>query len=251
MSFNITGKLEINLLDADTSPQKVSEFVIKHRIPAIVASPEYMAPLAAHRGAMGGRYQLIAALDFHRGVNWGMDKLFRANPDFIIADGFDILLTPGKTEVESKNEMRSIFEYLKGNRPLCNIRWCLKMHSAKIEETVGILKNMKKFPPAFVRVDHHLEIPQVTADKLKSAASIIREQVPFPIKVCGNIDLETLNKLEEEVNIKRFDVSMKQAESIIRTLKMESMPDDMPTPKPVQKGPAVKRVGNIGRIRLK
>lgn len=248
MSFQITSKLEVNLLDADTSPQRVSDFVIKHRIPAIVAAPEYMAPLAAHRAAMGGRHQLIAALDFPKGVNWGMDKLFRANPDFVIADGFDVLLTPGRTEVESKNEMRSIFEYLKANRPLCNIRWCLKMHSAKLEESVGILKNMKKYPPAFVRIDHHLEIPQVGIGRLTNAIGSVRENVPFPIKVSGNIDLKLLTKLSEEVNVKRFDVSMKQAETIVRALKLESIPADMPPPKPVPKGPAVKQNG--GRIRL-
>ena len=121
MNPQITSKLEINLLDATTTPQIASDFAIKYRIPAIVCSPEYVSPLLIHRAMMGGGYKIIAALDFPKGANYAMDKLFRANPEFVGADGFEILLSAGKTEIASKNEMKAIHSYLKANRPISDI----------------------------------------------------------------------------------------------------------------------------------
>lgn len=249
MSFQITSKIEINLLNTKTSSQHASQFAIKQKIPAIVASPEYIAPLAAHRAVMNGGYKLICALDFPKGSNFAMDKLFRANPDFIAADGFDILLSSGRSEVELRNEMKSIYEYLKNNRPLCDIRWCLNMHRST-SEVEGILKNMKKFPPSFVRVDPHLDIPNVDIDKLKKHVDFIKEHVPFPIKLSGNIALETLEAFKDNPAVKRFDVSMQQADQIIYNLKLSSQPkqdnkakQDDESKMPDNKGPAVKKIG--------
>lgn len=248
MNPQIVSKLEINLLDATTTPQVVSEFSLKYKIQAIVASPEYIAPLVVHRAAMGGKYKIISALDFPKGANYSMDKLFRANPDFVGADGFEILMSTNKSEIEFKNEMKAIHSYLKANRPLSEIRWCLRMHTVDNKETLGIIKNMKLFPPSFVRVDPHLETPISTVDKLKAHAAVINEVVPYPIKLSGNIGLEELQALSEVKGVKRFDVTMKQAEQIVQKLKIEAATQ---RPEPERKpGPAVKRVGNTKRIRL-
>jgi hypothetical protein len=250
MSSQITTKLEINLLDAKTTPQIVSEFAIKYKAQAIVAAPEYIAPLVAHRAIMGGNYRLICALDFPKGANYAMDKLFRSNPDFIGADGFEILLSTGRTEIESKNEMKAIYSFLKANRPLADIRWCLRMHTADAAEVEGILKNMAKFPPSYVRVDPHRETPAATVEKLKQHVKTVGKHVPYPIKLSGNITLEALQELQGERGVKRFDVSMKQAEAIVRLLKIEAQAVTPVSQQPKKKGPAVKKVGNVGRIRL-
>lgn len=218
MSLQATTRFEINLLNAKTKPQYVCEFARKHKIPALVASPEYIAPLIAYRAMSSSGFKIICALDFFKGDNFAMDKLFRSNPDFVAADGFDILLSPGRSEVESKNEMKSIYEYLKANRPLSEIRWVLNMHKST-DEVVGILKNMKNFPPSFVRVDPHLELPKIDIATFKEQISLIREHVPYPIKIGGNIDLAVYNEFKDDRNVKRFDVSMDQMETIVRGLK--------------------------------
>jgi hypothetical protein len=248
MNSQITSKLEINLLDATTTPQIVSEFAIKFKIPAIVSSPEYIAPLISHRAMMGGQYKIISALDFPKGTNYAMDKLFRANPDFVHADGFEVLLSAGKSEIQSKNEMKAIHSYLKANRPLSEIRWVVRMNTADPEETNGILKNMKNYPPSFVRVDPHLVTPRATVEALASQVEQVGASVPYPIKVSGNIDIDRLEALKGLKGLKRFDVSMKQAEAIVQALKIEAA-SARPSPK-VKPGPAVKRVGNTKRIRL-
>jgi len=248
MSYQFTSKLEINLFNPKTNPQFVSDFAIKYKIPTIVAAPEYIAPLVVHKVTMGGTYRLICALDFPKGTNYAMDKLFRTNPDFVGADGFEILLSTGKTEIESKNEMRAIHGYLKANRPLADIRWCLRFHTKSEKELSGILKNMKKFPPSYVRVDQNLESPSINTERFKKDIELIRGFVPYPIKLSGNVDLKVLQQYKDERGVKRFDVTVEQAEAIVRTLKMEASAKRLaPEPK---KGPAVKKVGNVGRIRL-
>jgi hypothetical protein len=244
MSFQVTSKLEVNLLNTKTSPQIASDFAIKNRVPAIVAAPEYVAPLIAHRSMMGGGYKIICALDFPKGSNFAMDKLFRANPDFVAADGYDILLSTGRSAIESRNEMKAIHSYLKANRPLCDIRWCLRMHAPDAtDEVIGILKNMSKHPPSFVRVDPHLDTPNSDLDKLLAHVALIKEHVPYPIKIGGNVTPEVMKAFEEERTAKRFDVSMDQAVAILNELKA-GVKTNAPVPESEpQKGPAVKNTG--------
>jgi deoxyribose-phosphate aldolase len=249
MSFQIANKLEVNLLNSNTKPEYVSEFVLKNRIPAIVAAPEYIAPLVAHRAVRNGPYKIICAVDFPSGSNFGMDKIFRTNPDFVGADGFDFLLSSNRTDVELHNEMMAIYNFIKGNRPFSQIRWVLKLRTHK-DAGLSALKHMAKAPPAFVRLNSELEVPKIGVTKHREYIKLARKQVPYPIKVCGNVDLNLIDKLANEVNVKRFDVSLNQAEAIIRELSNKTAaPRTTPT-SPQPQGPAVKKVGNVGRIRL-
>jgi len=176
--------------------------------------------------------------------------LFRANPDFVGADGFEILLSDGKTEVESKNELKAIHSYLKANRALVDIRWCLRMHTVDEVRTRGILKNMKLFPPSFVRIDPHLETPRADVEKMKAQVALIQEFVPYPIKISGNVNAAMIKELQDIRGVKRFDVSMKQAEAIAHELKLTARALLPESTTPTKKGPAVKQVGTAGRIRI-
>jgi hypothetical protein len=249
MSFQIANQLEVNLLSANTKPEYVSEFVLKNRIPTIVAYPEYIAPLVAHRAIRNGPYKIICAIDFPAGSNFAMDKIFRSNPDFVGADGYDFLLSTNRTDIELYNEMMAIFRFIKGNRPMSQIRWALKMHTHK-SQGLSALKHMKKVPPAFVRLNSELEVPKLGVTKHREYIKLASKQIPYPIKVCGNVDLTLIEKLTGEANVKRFDVSLDQAEAIIRELSNRSTAPRTPPTAPQPQGPAVKKVGNIGRIRL-
>lgn len=215
MKFQITGKLEVNLLDSKTNPVFVSEFLIKNRIPAVVVSPEYVTQLVLHRASRRGQYKIICALDFPKGGKFALDKIYHANPDLASADGFEILLTRARTGIESKNEMKALFGFLRMNNSLAEIRWCLGALTRSDEDTVSILKNMGGFPPSFVRIDSHLETPRATIEKHQSLIELFREHVPYPIKVSGNVDLETIQTLK---GVKRFDVSIEQAEALVREI---------------------------------
>lgn len=239
----ILSKLELNILDAKTKPEYVSDFVLKNRIPAIVASPEYVAQLSAQRAVRRGQYKIICALDFPRGENFSMDKVWRSNPDLVEADGFDILVSIKRSEIEIGNEMKALYEFLKMNKPMSEIRWCLRMHTAP-EESLKIIKHIKNYSPTFVRVDPHLSLPKLGVKKHKDHLKTVSELTPFPIKVSGNVDLSLIEKLTKA---KRFDVSLEQAEAIVKALPYT--PATQPASFPKSNVPAVKK-GKFNRIRI-
>lgn len=216
MKFQITSKLEVNLLDSTKNAEFVSDFLVKNRIPVIVASPEYIAHLVAYRAARRGQYKIICALDFPGGTNFAMDKIYRSNRDLASADGYDILLTNRRNEIESNNEMKTLHSFFKMNNSFVDIRWCLGALTRSDNDITKILASVKKYPPSYIRTDNHLVTHLATLEKHKEIVAKISEAVPFPIKVSGNIDLEMIQALSGSVS--RFDVSIDQAASIIKEI---------------------------------
>ena len=106
MNYDITGKLEINVINNITNPVVASDFAFKYRCPAVVAKPEYVAQLMTIRAMQQGQYKFIAAIDFPAGKKFALYKFKGYNSNFLACDGYDILLTSVKNEVESRNEIK-------------------------------------------------------------------------------------------------------------------------------------------------
>lgn len=213
MKFQVTGKLEINLLNSKTDPGFVSDFLVKNRVPTVISAPEYIAQLITHRAARRGQYKIICALDFPVGNKFALDKIYHAHPDLAAADGYEILLTRGRSGIESRNEMKALYEFLKMNNAMLDVRWCLDALTRRDEETISILKNMTGFPPSFVRIDSNLVTPKASIEEHRRLIDLVREHVPFPVKVCGNVNLKTIEALDD---VKKFDVSLEQAEALVK-----------------------------------
>jgi hypothetical protein len=218
MKFQITSKLELNLMQSGTNPQYATDFAIKNRVPAIVAPPGFIGPLNVQRSIKAGQFKIICTLDFQKGNAFAMDKFRDIDNDFRMADGFEILLCRDRTEIETRNEMKVLYEFLRQIDPGLEIRWCLGMYSRPEAQAIAALKVMKGWPPSYVRTDQHLIIPNVNAERHMAAAKVIRgNENPYPIKVSGNIDLGTIEAIMAgDSNIKRFDVSIDQAVAIVK-----------------------------------
>jgi len=235
MNPQLAGRLELNIFNPNTNPQYVSDLVIKNRIQTIVTKSEYVAELITHRSARNGQYRIICTIDFPDGRNFAMDKLKRSHPDFIAADGFEILLSPDKTEIEARNEMKAIFEFIKMQNRLAEIRWCLGSYYRDGDDAERILKNMKMYPPSFVRTDPHLKIPNIGIDEHIEAIKRIQSFIPYPVKVSGNVDLELIHALDE-YKVARFDISVDQFKKSVVDLKVEDV-----VPDPVSKLDGVRK----------
>lgn len=216
MDFQVTSRLELNVVKASTNTQHVADLASRYRIPALVVEPSYVAPLMTYRSMSGSRYKIICAIDFPTGQNFAMDKLKRSNPDFTAADGFEILLSNDRSEVELRNEMKSLYEFIKMQNRLLEIRWCLGAYHRNESNLEYAVRNMVKYPPSYVRVDSHVDLPKVELEQHEQAINSIREQVQYPIKVSGNVDLELFKKLETKVA--RFDVNVDQLNQIVYDL---------------------------------
>lgn len=221
MKFQTTSKLELNIIKSSMHPNAVSDFAIRNRVPVIVASPEHVGALVQLRAVKNGQYRIICAVDFPAGRGFAMEKLKGLNEDFQLADGYEILLSPDRTEVESRNEMKALHGFLKQINPLVEIRWCLAAHSRPEENSLGILKSMQQAAPSYMRIEPHVKLPNVGVDEHKAFVAKAKEQVPYAIKISGNVDLDLIRSFAEDRQVKRFDVDIDQAVALVKALEDE------------------------------
>jgi len=225
--IQVTRRFEINVLTPDTDFRTVSTFAIKHRVPAVVIAPEFAPMVLTDRSAKNGQYQVIAAIDFPDGKNFCLAKFNTMNVMSLEVDGMDLLLTRGKTEIESRNEAKAIREFLRGSvNPTLDIRYVYGYYTRKWPEVENLIKATEAYPPNSIRLDQHLELPNIDVDDHVEAVKKIKEHTPKPIKVSGNVDLETIERLVEIDNRIKFDVTIKQAMSIIKQLEANNNAED-------------------------
>ena len=217
--YNITGKLEINMISPEIDPAATSNFALKHRCPAIVMNPEFVPAMLVDRSAKSGQYKIIAAIDFPNGKNFALDKLKHIDPMGLEVDGMDILISQHRTEIDIMNELKTLTEFIRGSiNPAMSIRVVLKSYSSKWEEIQHCFEAIKKYGPNMVRIDQHLELPKIGLAEHVDCIEKLRQAVSKPLKISANVDLETIETLSKlEKNIK-FDVTPKQAHSIINEL---------------------------------
>lgn len=161
MLHSITTKFEINITDTNVDPVAAADFAQRNRCPAVVVSPEYIAQTVNNKIAKRGNYSIIATVDFPKGQRFSLEKLNRSGDDIGAAEGYDVLLSTHRSQVECNNEMRAILQFLKSLNPVVDLRWSLRMHTDSDEDSRKVLTNLTKHPARFIRVDPHLEIPNV------------------------------------------------------------------------------------------
>jgi hypothetical protein len=231
--FDVTTRLEVNIVrgkTASTDMASMSNFVIKYRVPTVVVDPQFVEQIMIERQRYRGSYKIICTVDFDNGKNYAMDKLRSIPKAALAVDGFDILVTAGKTDKESLNELKAISEFLKkAVDPLKEIRWTLGMRLRQTNDLLNVMKHLKTYPAAFIRTDHNLVAQNLTLEKHENDVKFIKSHVGTPIKVCGNVDVETIRSLRGKVS--RFDVSMTQAARILK--KLSEAPVVEPVAEPV------------------
>lgn len=226
MIHQLLTKLEINTIDAGVDPASAAEFAQKHRCPSIVVLPIQLAQVVNHKIANRGNYQIIAAVDFPRGNNFSLDKLMKAGDDISSAEGYDIVLSTERSQIEIKNEVNAITSFLKQINPIVDLRWTLKLHTEDLGKSKEILAMLRSFPAKYIRIDPHLELPNVSIDDHIRLFSCVRENIGTPIKLSGNVNLEVIKHFAKEYPSTRFDVSPSEAVSIVRALEQESRDEE-------------------------
>ena len=228
MLYQVTSKLELNLLNPVSNPQYAVNFAIKYRIPVIVTTSEYLAPILAHKIARAGQFKIICAVDYPKGDSFAMAKFKNLHSDFVAADGYEFLLSPNRSEVELRNEMKTIKEFINRQNPASELRWCLGAYTRSDEYLESMLKDMSKFPVSYVRTDQHLTMPSIKENQREKVVETVKSKVPFPIKVSGNIDYKSLEslinfKVNDNIAIKRFDINLQQAKEIVKVLEEKEL----------------------------
>ncbi|MDP1712235.1 MAG: hypothetical protein Q8K86_07240 [Candidatus Nanopelagicaceae bacterium] len=218
MRFDITSKFEINI-DSESSPTELvnaGTFAVRNRCPAVVVPPVLIPAAIIERSKLQGNYKIIAAIDFGITAHYALDKFKDLSRDVFAAEGYDVMLTEKRTNVETINEMRVINEFLRERiNPLAEIRYVLNAYTRSKEEVQKLLAIAKNHPPAFIRTGAALSLPKERCDAAihASVVKMVKSVYAATIKISGNVDLAVYNLLKQEAA--RFDVSMTQAMKVL------------------------------------
>lgn len=221
--YNVTTKLELNLFDGKTvvgDMSKMSTFVMKYKIPAVVIDHRYIETALWERTRHSGQFKIICPVDFPHGRHFALEKIRDLPQAALSADGFEIMLSANLSDKECLNELRVITEFFhKSIDPTKELRWVLGYRSRSYESVRAFLPHITKWPVAFIRTDNNLTVPTFDIKKHNADITEIKNYVGCPIKISGNVDLDTINSVPLA---RRFDVNMTQARTIIKQLQTKN-----------------------------
>jgi hypothetical protein len=231
MTVQITNKLEIEI--GQLNQREILEagtFSTKNHCQAIIVMPDAVAGVMMDKSTRNSQYRVIAAIDFPNGRNFALDKWRDISPDVLAADGFEILLSMGRTPADCRNEIRAIMEFIRGQvNPMAEIRFVIRAFERSEKELDECFEGFRKNPPNMIRLDHRLLrareiVKAVDAEKCNrkilddqiKMIEALRSRMAIPIKVSGNVDLAMVQELSKVHNTTRFGVSLAQAKSIMK-----------------------------------
>jgi hypothetical protein len=215
--MSVLTKLEIDVLVAGELDE-AAQLAAKYHLPALVIHPGLAVEGHIARGRIRGQYKIITPIDWPKGEIFGSSKMRGLSTDALEAEGFEILLTPGKSEVDTRNEAKVITEFIRNHLgPLPEIRFVMGTLTRPTEEIKIQSLGLKGVPlPAFVRNDISLksQVSKANPDVHNANIDIMTESTKFPVKISGNInDLKAIASCK---NADKFGVSLLQAKQIIK-----------------------------------
>ena len=220
--MTILNKLEIDVMQV-SELDEASELAAKYKLPALVVHQSLAGEAHIARGRVRGRFKLITPIDWPKGENFGISKIRGLSMDALEADGFEILLTPNKSEKDTKNEVYVITEFIRNHvAQQAEIRFVLGTYIHEPEQISKMLSGLVGVrTPDLIRNDINLktQVSKSNPDIHNNTLARIAELVRYKTKICGNItDIKTMAACK---GVSKFGVSLLQAKSIIKEFKQQ------------------------------
>ncbi len=214
---SIFNRLELDVMQANELNESV-ELAYKHSFPAIVVHQGLASDAIRARGRVRGKFKIITPVDWPKGDNFGTTKFRGLSTDAIEADGFEIVLSGGKTEIETRNEAKTITEFIKMNlSQSVEVRFILNTFTrddANIETMCKGLLHIRT--PSMIRTDTQLklQVSKANTDENNRYINLIRANINVPIKLSGNII--GVRSVTGSADASRYAVNLAQAKTIIK-----------------------------------
>lgn len=216
MNGAILQKLEIDVLQANELFDAV-ELAVKYTLPALVVHPNLATEALMIRGRRQGKFKLITPVDWPKGETFGNVKLRGLSQDALSLDGFEILLTPGKTEAETRNEAAALSQMIRDHLDDdAEVRFVLGSQVVTAENLDLICKALIGIrTPKLVRNDvlTKTQATKANAETHQGFMAAVRQRLGVPIKLSGNI---ASIKIVTACDAAKFAVNLQQARAIIR-----------------------------------
>lgn len=220
--MSIFHKLELDVMQTNELTDAVN-IAIKYKIPAIVVHPLMTSEAIFARGRSGGKFNIYTPVDWPKGDNFGMLKFRGLSYDSLDIDGFEILLTGEKNVIDTRNEIKTITEFVKNQlSETIEVRFVLgsiQRSTENIEKMCEALIGTRT--PAIIRNDHHLklQVGKANPDVHNKFMDTMLDKVRIPIKLSGNIN--TIKSITACGRAKRYAVNITQARSIIKEVQTQ------------------------------
>ncbi len=213
----IFNRLELDVMQHKELNESV-EIAFKHKCPAIVVHPNLVGDAMQCRGRVRGKFKIITPVDWPRGDVFNTLKFRGLSTDAIEADGFEIMLTGGKTEGETRQEATALTEFVKNQiDPQTEVRFVLGTCVRDEQAILGLCRGLLGVrTPAFIRTDTQLklQVSKANTEEHNRMVTLIRSVIQAPIKVAGNIN--GVRVVTGCQNVARFGVNLLQAKTIIK-----------------------------------
>ncbi len=224
MISNITTKIELDVLTGSEIEKAIS-YVAQHVIPAIVVPPSLLEQVIMERIKSKCQFKIICPIDWPTnahggGTQFASAKLRGVTAEMLRADGFEIMMTGGRTQAENLQEIRELGNLFGSHMRGKDCRFVLGSSTRNIAEVIQMASVMKEIPnAALVRIDHNCKFPMSKDDHLKMIDEI-RAVFGGPIKICGNlIDASAITSIANANSNVSYGVTVSQFGSILRGLR--------------------------------
>lgn len=217
MSLIKLPQLEIDVY-TKSELQAATDLCITHSCSAIVIPPELCFDAQVARGIRNGKFKIIVAIDAPDGQRFENLKFIGIPQNSLNADGYEIALTPNRSENETLKEIAFIDNMHKSFfGQMVEFRYVIGMHQ-KNHTTNGLKTTcnaIKSRPlPKYIRTSWLTTLPINAKQSLTTHnddINMIRQLCGAPIKISGNINMDSI----EKIRVQAFAVTLDQAKNIV------------------------------------
>ena len=226
MNGAVISKLEIDVMQIN-EVLEATEIAHKYKLPSLVVHPGLSSEAIIARSRAGAKFNIITPIDWPKGETFGASKMRGLMIDTLETDGFEFLLTGDKKEIETKNEVQVLSDFVKmrlGEN--IEVRFVLGSVTRSMENVMSMCRGIfGTRTPSMIRTDINTktQILKANSDEHNKLMEAIRTIIKAPIKVSGNFN--NLKSIVTVPSAARFAVSLQQAKTIIKEFK--SQPDKL------------------------
>lgn len=228
MNGDVVTKLEVDVLQANELLE-ASELALKYNLPALVVHPALMSDALIIRGGFKGRYKLITAVDWPKGETFGMAKMHGLSIDALEADGYEIVLTAGKSVSDTRNEVKALTEFIKVRLAVVSeVRFIFNSNGKDLKTVADMAEGLVgSRTPAYIRNDIAIktQVTHTSIQQFKQFTDTVLDKIKVPLKLSGNF-----NGISQAININwanRYAVNVTQARTIIRQFSQQPVASDV------------------------
>lgn len=169
----------------------------KMRFSCLMTVPELIQFSGVFKSFVGGKFDIIALVDYPKGSKFSCDKFKGVSSEFFLVDGYDITLSIEKTASEVCTEIKEIYTFIRqmiGEN--LKIIYTLSMAQRDHDSIGRICDAINSYPPNYIKLESltTLQPTKANLEVHQSNIELLKRYTSKEIIICGNIHGATYDK---------------------------------------------------------